>query len=115
MKDSTLAVCDQCGWYEHGPLRPDECDPVAGEIVDKLTQEVCEVQSSKLGHGLRNFVFTCDPAFVIRFAVDDRARTRSTRPFSLREVWLLDSLSREAAADLVRVLVAWRKRWRGAR
>lgn len=100
-----LPVCPKCGWYGHGPHCINPCDPKSGDVASKLAAAVPEVPSTKLGYGYGNLVFETDPNFHVRFQVDRRDRS-----FKLRDVWLLDDLSHDDAADLVKTLAAWRAR-----
>lgn len=103
-----LPVCQVCGWYVHGRSDgPDACIPKAGKHADELITAIPEVPSTKLGYGRGNFVFEPDPNFHIRFRI---APLESV--FHLEDVWLLDELTHEDAADLVKTLIAWRERSR---
>lgn len=111
-KPKALKICDACGWYAHGALRA--CNPKIGELVSKLQATVRDrdalnggelIKTTKLGYGEFNFVFETDDNFHVRFRMWDESRG-----FHVEDVWLLDSLDEEAAADLVLVLAAWRRR-----
>jgi hypothetical protein len=106
-----LKVCPACGWHaliDHA----ERCEPLAGKRASDLMAALPEVPSTKLGYGAGNVTFEPEElpdsqSFHVRFEVSDREN--EPRPFSVREVWLLDDLSQEEAASLVRAVVEWRK------
>lgn len=106
-----LKVCPTCGWHmlmNHA----ERCEARAGRRAKALMQRLAEVPSTQLGYGSGIVVFEPpeqpgkEQPFNVRFDVSDAPR--AARPFSLREVWLLDDLDAEDAASLVRALKAWR-------
>lgn len=108
-----LKVCPKCGW--HMLMNHEErCEPRAGKRASALAEALPEIPSTKLGYG--DGMVTFEPAenasrdlqpLHVHFEVSDREN--EPRPFSLREVSLLDDLSQEEAASLVRAVVEWRK------
>lgn len=106
-----LAVCAKCGWYEHGPLRAHECDPRRGAVADKLIAMVPSVPSTKLGYGFGRLAFQLDDRYTVKLNVGSDGRRYRGRPFTIDGIYALGGLSHEAAADLIRTLDAWRKRW----
>jgi hypothetical protein len=107
MQRSKLDVCVKCGWYGHGPYCINPCDPKSGDAASKLAAALPEVSSTKLGYGYRNLAFEMDPNFHVQLEVDRRDQS-----FNLQDVWLLNNLSHDDAADLVKTLAAWRARQR---
>lgn len=110
--DKGDAACDQCGWNCKRVWRfsNDECDPKLGATADKLIAMLPGTAATKLGYGHGQLSFepvSNDANFHVRFSV---GRVRGA-PFDLQDVWLLGDLSHEAAADLVKTLADWRKRW----
>lgn len=111
-RDPQLPVCSKCGWYEHGPYRQGECDPQRGKRADALIARLPGIPATKLGYGFGQLAFEPAPGdalFSVQFSVGAGRRP----DFDLRDVWLCDDVSTDAAADLVTVLAAWRKRWPG--
>lgn len=99
-----LPVCPTCGWHE---LMGHRCHPQRAEHARQLEDAVPEVPSTRLGYGGEMLVFDPDDAFTVQFSI----RERGDAPFKMEDLYILHALPLEAAADLVRTLAEWRKRW----
>jgi len=99
-----LKICQKCGWYEHGIGQAEQCDSNLGQRASDLIAAVPEVRrAGKLGYGFGHVVFEIARHFNIRFRV-------GKRNFNLAEVFLLDDLQPNEAADLVKLLHSWNER-----
>jgi len=102
-------ACDKCGWWckRVWEYSNNECDPKLGRIADALAGMLSDVPATKLGYGHGKIVFepvAGDDALNIRFNV------HRDGTFRLEDVFHLGSMKVDAAADLVRVIAAWRER-----
>lgn len=108
----SLPVCDKCGWPMAGPSeveRHRKCPLVAaGANATALAANFPGVTSTKFGYGTEALVFDVDKEMHIRFDCHPRS-------FSLRDVWILDSLSMDQAHSLVKVLTDWSAEFRRRR
>ena len=95
----SLKICAKCGWYD-GFGHADRCNPEHGQAAAQLIAAVPDVRSGQLGYGEGHVVFDLDSDFSVVFE-------RGKRAFSLRNIHLLEDLSVEEAAALVRALKAW--------
>lgn len=57
-----LRVCEQCGWYVHGPYMETQCDPKLGKVADELAAQAARagVEATKLGYGFGMLTFLID-------------------------------------------------------
>jgi predicted nucleic acid-binding Zn-ribbon protein len=101
-----LKVCPKCGWNDL-QYAGHSCDPEAGATADALMAAVPEAESSKFGYGTGHVVlgYGLDGHdFVLKFQADNGTlRWRDISCF-------MHDLTVEQAADLVRTLLAWRRR-----
>lgn len=95
----SLKICDKCGWYA-GYNHAERCDPAAGRAASRLIDAVPDVAAGQLGYGDGHVVFDLSDDFSVVFK-------RGQRTFSLRDVHLLDNLSIDESAALVRALKGW--------
>ena len=95
----SLKICDKCGWYA-GYNHAERCDPARGRAAGRLIGSVPDVRSGQLGYGDGCIVFDLSDDFSI-------VLERGQRAFSLCSVHLLNNLSVDEAAALVRALKGW--------
>ena len=95
----SLTICAKCGWYD-GFGHTERCNPEHGRSAAKLIAAVPDVRAGQLGYGDGNVVFDLDSDFSIVFE-------RQKHAFALRDIQLLEDLSVDEAAALVRALKAW--------
>lgn len=102
-----LAVCKTCGWPIAGWLEFTghvKCRlKAAGDSAVALAALVPELPSTKYGYGTRGLVIAVDDQLHVRF------ECANDGTFDLRDVWLLDNLTKDAAAALVKAIAAWRQ------
>jgi len=99
----SLKICDKCGWYAiYG--HAERCDPASGNTAQRLIDAVPDVAAGQLGYGDGHVVFDLSDDFSIVF---ERGPRRAPGAFSLHHVHLLDSLSIDESAALVRALKVW--------
>lgn len=96
----SLTICDACGWHALMDHR-DRCRPDLGRSATHLIEAVPDARAGKLGYGDQQVVFDLTKRFSVRFDVN------AAGSFTLRDVYLLDDLSHDDAAALVRVLKDW--------
>ena len=104
---SDLPICSNCGWAMAGPsdhaLHAKACPyAAAGESAKMLADRFPELSSTKFGYGTSQLTFEQDEHLHVRF------HCRNDETFQLEEVWLLDDLTVDEAADLVKVITDWR-------
>lgn len=101
-------VCKKCGWYEHGPYRPRECDPKRGAAARAVIAALPGVESTMLGYGFGNLVVgkgLDDFDFTLQFEVDRHGT------FQWRDVTCFKhDLTKDEVVDLTKTLLAWRER-----
>jgi len=99
-------VCPDCGWYA-SPFSHHRCDPEAGATASALIAAVPEAEATKLGYGDGRVVLGQhleEHDFALIFEVEPGTlKWHDVTCFRHR-------LTVEDAADLVRTLLAWRKR-----
>ena len=107
-----LPVCPKCGWpmaghHEIEKHRRDCTHVEAGAAAVALAARLPDQPSTKFGYGTDQLTFEPDERLHVRFRVS-RAGI-----FHLEEVWLLDDLTENEAASLVRAIADWRSEvWR---
>lgn len=79
-----MKVCPKCGWYEHGPYRSGECDPVRGKFVDEVLA-MTSGEGTKLGYGVHNFAIKYKDVTLVFNAHRDRTCTLE-RVFGLHDL-----------------------------
>lgn len=102
-----LPVCSKCGWPMAGPYEErrheSACpDVAAGASATALADRVEEVPSTKFGYGTGQLTFESDEDLHVQLQCNRNGT------FQLRDLWLLDDLTADEAADLVRAIAAWR-------
>jgi hypothetical protein len=102
-----LPVCPKCGWPSAGPYETEEhrrdcVHEPAGESACELAARLPDLPSTKFGYGTDQLTFEPDKNLHVRFHCN-RSGT-----FKLEEVWLLDDLSQNEAASLMRAIADWR-------
>lgn len=95
----SLKICDKCGWYD-GFGHAERCNPEHGRAAAQLIASVPDVRAGQLGYGEGHVVFDLDRDFSVLFE-------RRRHAFALRNIHLIDDLSVEESAALVRALKAW--------
>lgn len=103
-----LAVCGKCGWPVAGPYEESQhsgaCPYVTiGANACALAERVDELPSTKFGYGTRQLTFEMDENLHVQLECDKDGT------FKLREWWMLDGMTTDEAADLVRAIAAWRR------
>lgn len=103
-----LPVCGRCGWPMAGldeiEKHAGECPhAVAGASAVRLAERLDDLPSTKFGYGTRQLAFEIDRELSVRL------KCNPGRTFYLEDVWLLDDLTQDEAADLVRSIAAWRR------
>ena len=103
-----LRVCDKCGWPMAGSYEEQRhksaCPYVAlGASATALAERVDELPSTKFGYGTGQLSFELDKELHVQL------QCNKDGTFKLHEVWLLDELTADEAADLVRSIAAWRR------
>lgn len=96
---TSLKICEKCGWYD-GYSHSEKCDPAAGQIAKQLIASVPGVSSGQLGYGDRCVAFNLSDDFSVVFEYEQHV-------FSLRYVHLLERLSIDESATLIRTLKNW--------
>jgi hypothetical protein len=76
---------------------------VLGANATALAERVDEVPSTKFGYGTGQLTFELDGDLHIRLSCSKDGT------FALYEIWLLDDLTSDEAADLVRAIASWRR------
>ena len=102
-----LTVCGQCGWPMAGSYEEQQhksaCPYAAlGAHATALAERVDDVPSTKFGYGTGQLNFELDEELHVRLECNESGT------FQLRAVWLLDELTPDDAADLVRAVASWR-------
>ena len=100
-RKNDMPVCDQCGWYAlmgHG----NRCNPEAGRMAKRLIESVPDVRSGQLGYGAGKVVFDLSDGLSVIFGV-----VHGGQSFSLHGVDLIELLTVDEAADLVRAIKKW--------
>lgn len=103
-----IPVCEKCGWPMAGPSEIERhrtaCPHVAaGASAKDLAERVSELPSTKFGYGGQQLTFEPDKNLHVRF------HCNRDDTFHLREVWLLDDLTTDEAAELLRAIADWRR------
>jgi hypothetical protein len=103
-----LAVCAKCGWPMAGPYEEQRhktaCPYVTlGTSASALAERVDELPSTKFGYGNGQLTFELDKDLHVRL------QCNKDGTFKLDDLWLLDNLTADEAADLVRAIAAWRR------
>ena len=105
---SDLKVCPTCGWHEVPYSSAHEDCAVQGKQAQALKAALPDLNLTQLGYGFGAIVADLSERLHVRFGIHRDGRERGASPFALREVWLLESLSVDEAASLVRAIEAWR-------
>ena len=103
----SLEICAKCGWYD-GYNHAERCSPHRGRAAQRLIALVPEVRAGQLGYGDNCVAFDLADNFTIVFDCEDRK-------FAFSRLHLLDRLTLEEAAELVRALRGWLEGKRDAR
>lgn len=112
-----LKVCPTCGWHERPYSQAHRDCHIPGQHASALLAALPGVQATLLGFGFGAAVLALygDDRMNVRFNVNHDTRRRRPKPFSLREVYLLDNLSVDEAASLVNAITDWRAKMLTAR
>jgi len=73
---------------------------IIGKSASTLAERVDEIASTKLGSGTGQLTFELDKHLTVQLSCNKDGT------FHLRELWLLDDLTADDAADLVRTIAA---------
>lgn len=103
-----LPVCGKCGWPMAGPYEEQQhrsaCPYVTlGANATALAERVDELPSTKFGYGTGGLVFELDKNLHVQL------QCKKGGTFKLEDLWLLDDLTADEAADLVRAIASWRR------
>jgi hypothetical protein len=98
--NSGLPICTKCGWYDAFD-HAQRCQPDRGALAARLIEAAPEIRAGQLGYGDACVIFDLTDDFAVVL------RNNGPSTFALSRVHLLDDLSVEEAAALVRSLKAW--------
>jgi len=103
-----LPVCSACGWPMAGQsevaLHANDCPYAdAGKSATALARRFPELTSTKFGYGTEHLTFNLEDDLNVRF------QCNSDETFQLHWVWLLDDLTADDAAGLVKAIADWRR------
>lgn len=96
----SLKICEKCGWYtllNHA----EKCNPKNGQVATRLIESVPDIRAGKLGYGDGHVIFDLTDDFHVVF---DNARCGK---FQLQSVHLIDNLTVDESAALIKVLKGW--------
>lgn len=102
-----LPVCKKCGWAMAGPYEIERhrsaCSEVdAGASATALADRFPDLPSTKFGYGTGMLTFVPDDALHVQL------QCSRNKTFQLRDVWLLDDLTADETAALVKAIADWR-------
>lgn len=95
--ENRLEICKRCGWYA-SRYTHNNCRPDRGRVAATLARELPEAHPTKLGYGEGCVTFVLDEETSVRFEIGH------DNSIKLREVYALQDLTINDAADIVRAL-----------